>query len=98
MLRQNAVDRRTQPHKAAAQRKGIDPEWLDQIIGGGICARAQNQYAPASCQERNYGSIVVRARAGVAPTRCPLLQAPGENTLLGVQPVLGLVPNYRLRA
>src|SRR5262249_28837434 len=32
------------------------------------------------------------------PNALPLLQAPGENTLLGMQPVLGLVPNYRLRA
>src|SRR5215469_8539046 len=33
-----------------------------------------------------------------SPAALPLLQAPGENTLLGMQPVLGLVPNYRLRA
>src|SRR5215469_440420 len=33
-----------------------------------------------------------------SPNALPLLQAPGENTLLGMQPVLGLVPNYRLRA
>jgi hypothetical protein len=36
VLRQDAVDRRTQPHEPAAQCERIKLEWLDNIVDAGI--------------------------------------------------------------
>ena len=57
MLRQDAIDCRAQPDETPAQRKGIDPKGLDEIVGGGVAGRIQDRAFQSSKNEK---SVVIR--------------------------------------
>ena len=88
VLRQDAVDRRPQPHQAAAQCKRIDAKRLDQIVGSVSIVRRQTQLrliAPLPAAEREgpgaerwEGEGIRRAPSpAAAGARRPLLMRKG---------------------
>ena len=108
MARKNLVHGRTEAHNAAAQVKLRDLERHDSIISSGGRRRARGNsnlrisHGPYVAFNNRKASPAVPA-FGITDIRAAKtlgvdVQAPGEQTLLGMQAIFRLVEHHRLRS